>query len=265
MIEFLKSNISFVKDLSTILFAGTATIVAVLTYRRAKSTILQPIRSEAIKKQSELLVSFLAELKQNNNSIENWLNYLSLVELNVIHTLKDFGFVFSDDKNTITKAIENTASWIPCGSSNQLLDVEIVSTFADKPKSKEKLDVGKQRYENLKLGKIEIDKIYLTKEALRVLNTLSDFSNDPFMPKSVSEDISTLLKDININLTDILKEELETFMLGFAKSFFENNEAPKFNHVGVYNSFNHNRRHHRIIVDGIRGSIRKTLLIDEPW
>lgn len=265
MLEFLKNNIGFIKDLSTILFAGIVTIVAVLTYQRAKSTILQPIRTEAIKKQSELLTNFLAELKNNNNSIENWLNYVSLIELNVVHTLADFGFVFSRDENIKTKISEDTASWIPCGSSKQLMDVEIISTFADESKPKEPVDIGKQRYEGLKSGKVEIDKIYLTKEVQCVLKTLSNFCSDPFMPKSVSEDISTLLKDININLTDILKAELEDFILGFSESYFENNEAPKFNPVGVYNSFNHSRRHHRMLVDRIRNSIRKTLLIDEPW
>ena len=265
MFEFLKDNIAFIKDLSTILFAGTATIVAVLTYQRAKSTILQPIRSEAIRKQSELLTNFLADLKENNNSIENWLNYVSLVELNVVHALADFGFVFSQNEIIKTKILKNTSSWIPCGSSNQLMGVEIVPTFSDELTPKESTDIRKQRYETLKSGKVEIDKIYLTKETQSVLNTLSNFSNDPFMPKSVSEDINILLKDININLTEILKTELESFLLSFAESYFKNNEAPKFDPVGVYNSFNHSRRHHRMLVDRVRDNIRKTLLIDEPW
>ena len=60
MIDFIKENISWLKDLFTLLFVGTGTVVAILTYRRARATILQPIRTEVIKKQSEILSSVMS-------------------------------------------------------------------------------------------------------------------------------------------------------------------------------------------------------------
>ena len=46
-----------------IIFTLIATIIAVLTYKRAKSTVLQPIRNETIKKQAVLLEEILNFIK----------------------------------------------------------------------------------------------------------------------------------------------------------------------------------------------------------
>ena len=59
MMDYIKDNINWLKDLFTLIFAGTMTVVAILTYRRARATILQPIRTEVIKKQSEILSSLI--------------------------------------------------------------------------------------------------------------------------------------------------------------------------------------------------------------
>ena len=59
MIDFISTNIGWVKDSFTTIFAITGTVLAILTYRRARYTILQPIRNEVIKKQSELLTNLL--------------------------------------------------------------------------------------------------------------------------------------------------------------------------------------------------------------
>ena len=59
MIEYLKNNISWLKDLFTLIFAGTGTIVAILTYRRARATVLQPKRTEVTKVQTQILIDFL--------------------------------------------------------------------------------------------------------------------------------------------------------------------------------------------------------------
>lgn len=52
LIDGIKVHIGWIKDLVTSALAIAATIIAILTYRRARATILQPIRTEVIKKQS---------------------------------------------------------------------------------------------------------------------------------------------------------------------------------------------------------------------
>lgn len=265
MLEFIKGNINWIKDIATLIFAGTATIIGVLTYNRARATILQPIRSEVIKRQSELLSKLLLFLKENNQSFENGIDYVKVVQLNVLCSLRDYGFVFKGQEDLLKRLTQETVGWIPCGSSNVLHDVEIIGTFKSDMAENRPIDHGKEKYDNLKYKKIDIDKIYQTNTLVDVMNKLSEFSCDPFMPKSIQKTLGELLNDINYNLVITLKAEIEKFMLSFSEDYFKNGKAPEFNPIGVYNEFNHIRIHHRNIVVKLRKEIRKYLLIDEPW
>lgn len=265
MIDYIKENISWIKDLFTLLFVGTGTVVAILTYRRAKATILQPIRTEVIKKQSELLSKLLQTLSDNDQSFEVGLDYVSIVQINVILTLRDFGFVFKEQKELFEKIKDNISGWIPCGKTNILKDVEIIGAFTETPEKKKESDYGIEKYNNLKKGEIDIDKIYLTKEHLEFVKLISDFKSDPFMPISIQKIIIELFSDINNNLAIVLKNDLEVFMLDFSKGYFENGNAPHFNPAGIYNNFNHSRVHHRLTLEKLKNEIRKYLRIDEKW
>lgn len=265
MIDYLKENISWLKDLFTLLFVGTGTVVAILTYRRARATILQPIRTEVIKKQSEILSSLLQILKENNHSFENGLDYVNLVQANVLMTLKDYGFVFKENKEISDKLKNNLAGWTPCGKSNILKDVEIIGTFSEETDPKKTDEYGLEKFNNLKMQQIDIDKIYLTKSHSEFVKTTSEFRDDPFMPTTIQQTLKELSNDINSNLVIVLKSELEIFMLDFSKVYFEKNAAPHFDPVGVYNSFNHSRVHHRETFNKLRNEIRKYLRIDEGW
>lgn len=265
MLEFIKGNINWIKDIVTLIFAGTATIICVLTYRRARATILQPIRSEVIKKQSELLTRFLQFLKENNYSFENGIDYVKMVQINALCTLRDYGFIFKDQEDLLSKLNKEIAGWIPCGNSNVLNDVEIIGVFKSDTEECKSNNLGKEKYENLKCRKIDIDKIYQSNTLVDFIKKLSDFSNDPFMPRSIQKTLSELSNAINYNLTKVLKSEIEKFMLAFSEEYFKKGSAPKFDPVGVYNEFNHERIHHRTTVVKLRNEIRKYLLIDDPW
>lgn len=265
MIDYIKENISWIKDLFTLLFVGTGTIVAILTYSRARATILQPIRTEVIKKQSELLWKLLQTLSDNNQSFEFGLDYINSVQINVMLTLRDFGFVFKKQKELFEKIKDSIASWTPCGRTSILKDVEIIGAFTEVSEKKKESDYVVEKYNNLKKGEIDIDKIYLTKKYSEFVKLISDLQSDPFMPTSIQFTMSELLNDINNNLSIVLKGELEVFMIDFSKEYFEKGNAPHFDPVGVYNSFNHSRVHHRSTLEKLKNEIRKYLRIDEKW
>jgi hypothetical protein len=265
MIEFLKENISWIKDIFTLFFVGTGTVVAILTYRRARATILQPIRTEVIKKQSELLSKLLQTLSENNQSFEVGLDYVNLVQINVLLTLRDYGFVFKEHKELFEKVKDSIVGWTPCGRTNILKDVEIIGSFAEPTEKKKENKYGVEKFNNLKKGEIDIDKIYLTKRHTEFVKLISDFKGDPFMPTSIQQTLNELFNDINNNLAIVLKGELEIFMIDFSKVYFAENNAPHFDPVGVYNSYNHSRVHHRPTLDKLKNEIRKYLRIDEGW
>jgi len=265
MIEYIKENINWLKDLFALIFAFTATILAILTYRRARATVLQPIRTEVIKKQSEILSKLLQILKDNDHSFENGLDYVNLVPMNVMLILQEYGFVFSEHQKLMNKIQHELDGWIPCGSSNILKDVEIIGTFKSEEKNDSEKKRGLEKYESLKKGNIDIDKIYMTKNHREFVMLMAEFADDPFMPSSIQTTLKELLNDIRNNLSIILKSELEIFMLDFSKSYFEKKTAPKFNPLGNYNEFNHSRVHHSMIYKKLKLEIRKYLKIDEGW
>ena len=49
ILQFIKNNIAWVQSFLSIIFTFVATVVSILTYKRAKATVLQPIRNEVIK------------------------------------------------------------------------------------------------------------------------------------------------------------------------------------------------------------------------
>lgn len=267
VMKYIQENVSWLKDIFTLVFTATATVVAILTYRRARATVLQPIRSEVIKKQSELLSNFLQLLKEHDHSFEAGLDYTNLVQLNVMMVLDAYGFIFNSHKELMEKIGGEISCWIPCGSSNILKDVEIVSSFKEQPKESDvpNKSPGQEKFELLKVGVAEVDKIYLTKVHFEFSKKISEFGVDPFMPTSLQITLEELTNDINSNLTIILKHELEAFIIEFGRYYFANQSAPAFDPVGVFNEFNHARAHHRLTLDKLRKDIRKYLRIDESW
>ncbi|MBS9774830.1 MAG: hypothetical protein KGV59_06720 [Tenacibaculum sp.] len=265
MIKYLKENISWIKDVFTLFFVAVGTVITILTYRRARATILQPIRTEVIKKQSEILTKLLQILKEHNHSFEIGLDYVNLVQVNVFMILKDYGFVFKEHESMLEKTQGDLAGWIPCEKSNILKDVEIIGTFKESKPVKKESNYGLEKYTRLKKQEIDLDKIYLTKTHSEFARIITDFKNDPFMPTSIQLILTELTNDINNNLSIILKSELEIFMLDFGKTYFKENKAPNFNPIGIYNSFNHSRVHHRKTFEKLNIEIRKYLRIDEKW
>lgn len=265
MTEFIKENISWIKDILTLIFAGILTIIGILTYKRARATILQPIRTEVIKKQSELLSRLLEFLRGKNQHIESEIDYINLVQLNIFMNLKEYGYIFKDQRQLFQKFENEIIGWIPCGKSPILEDVEIIGTFDVNEKEADNFNIGKRKYEKLKNGEIEIEKIYQTKSHEIFITQLTDIAHNPFMPLSIRKTLDEFMLSIHFNLTFILKIELESFILKFSNEFLKSGVAPKFNPLGVYNEFNHKRKHHHKSLANLKEEIRKYLMIDESW
>jgi hypothetical protein len=263
----LEFSLSTIKDIFTIIIAITATIISIFAYRRARATVLQPIRSEVIKKQSQILSEILTFLPRD--TFDKNLDYIGIASVNAYLALKDYGFIFKG-QNEITENIDKKVSgWIFCGEDDVIKDVEIIGMFTKSQEKEEKIQegykLGKERFENVKKNIISIEKIFFTQEFYECFKKLSEYADNPFLPQNIQIVFKKLISDIQINLRLHLKNTLVKFIREFCQEYFGKSSYPNILPIGVYNEFNHNRIHHGTELNNLKSEIRKYLKIDDKW
>lgn len=262
----MKEYVTIIKDLFTIIFTGVATVLGIFTYVRAKATVLQPIRTEVVKKQSAMLSELLTIISQEEIFA---FDYIQIVSVNIYSVLIKYGFYFSNQKELEESISSKRCAMIPCGEDNILKDFTLLQPFdsiQDPEKAQRKnLELRKKEYEKAKKeGIIIIDSIITTNEHAAFVKKLNDFLVNPFMPSNIQESLTDLLHTVNVNLTVHLKRTLEEFTIEFFRRHSLEEKSP-FSVHGVWNEFNHKRFHHREQFDEIKKAIRNHLRIDERW
>ncbi len=256
--------ISNIKDIFTIIIAVTATVISIFAFHRARATVLQPIRSEVIKKQSQLLSEILSFLPRN--SLDDNIDYVGITFSNTYRVLKRYGFVIKDEIVT-DEGDKALVGWLFCGEEDVIRDVEIIGMFSENPKTKHKDENqgGKELFENAKKGIIEINRIYFTARYEQFVKKLSDYADNPFLPQNMRLILNKIISDIHTNLTIHLKNTLVKFLEEFCQYYFNSENYPNVSPLGVYNEFNHVRIHHKIELMNLKAEIRNYLKIDDKW
>ncbi len=262
----LIDNVTIIKDLCTTAFAGVAIYLAILTYNRAKATILQPVRTEVIKKQSGILSDLLAAIAQDE--IISF-DYVDIVSVNACSILLRYGFYFSNQEELEKEVAAKSFGVVHCGEDNILRHFTLYQPFDSEQtaqeRKKENFEQRKQEYEKAKKeGVIVVDTIIITPKHAQFLNKLRDFKANPFMPSNIQEKLKDLFHEININLKVHLKQTLEEFTAEFFKRD-ASSDSLSFSSLGLWNDFNHRRFPHREQFDEIKKAIREHLRIDERW
>ena len=218
---------------------------------------------KSLKSSPQLLADLLTFLSANEDSIEKALDYPKLASVNAYLLLSDLGFIFRDHQAIDSQARDDVQGWIYCGSLNVLRDVEVIQAFAS-PKT-DPQEVSRQRYQSAKSGKIEIEKIYITKEYNDFTRKWSEMRFNPFMPSPIQQSMERIAMQVLTNLSIFLKSALEQFLKEFFQRYTETNASLTFSSIGVFNAFNHNRIGHKTEVHRLKQEIRRYLRIDEKW
>ena len=259
----LDTVLTYIKDISTVVLAITATIISILTYNRAKATILQPIRNEVVKKQS-ILLSDLLELVSGD--IDKKIDYFNIVGSTLHLTLKLYGFVFKDEKDILDEIKKDVAGQIYCGKSETIRDTKVIGVFDNKnDKDDEEDDIGRTRYNELKDGIVNIEWIFITKDYKDFHDKIVDYSNNPFLPHNIQSILKDLLSDIENNLCIALRDAMSDSLKEFSDAYFNECKILPISSSGLYNDFNHRRINHKSNIDNVRISIRTHLKIDDKW
>lgn len=167
---FLQNNSSWIKDIFTIIFAATGTWIAILSYKRAKSTIFQPKRTEVAKIQTTILSDFLALFTSDGNSIDRAVDYSNIYKYNVDMALRDYDLADIDKiSEKYVEYEQNIDGWFQF-LENDIYDfIMVEGNIADydnlifDKNNKERQKLYKERAEK---GDVTIHRIFYTKNII---------------------------------------------------------------------------------------------------
>ncbi len=275
IIDYIKDNSNWIKDISTILFTATGTVIAILTYLRAKATILQPKRTEVIKKQTEILSDFLTLISENNNSIDSGLDYVNLLNYNVDLALREYGLIdIPKDSEKYKEFNGNIAGWIQF-LENDIYDFVFIEGSMEIYDNSifEKDNRLRQRFYEIqaKNNNIAIHRIFYTHRHIRFYKKLKDFWNNPFLTTEMHKIAYEIGKNIHLNIHYDLRVILQKLVEEYSKAILEN-KAPdeeilteKFRHETLFRVFEKERKHHDKDYESLKEIIQKHLMIDNKW
>lgn len=261
--QFLKDNIYWIKDLFTILFTFVGTVITILSYNRARYTILQPLRSEVVKKQTDFFIKLLTFFESKEFEYLSLGCYQELISVNCLISLDELGFKMKAHNEVMKTINEKIVGKLILPNSELLSDVELITTFKTK-KDENKQNLSKENYDKLKQGEFKLAYLSITKDYSDILESISNHRNNVLMPKDIKNKIDSIIEIDKYNVQEALVNEVENFVIEFSTIYFSSGDT-NFNLSGVWNKFNRQRKAQKNQVDDLKESIRKYLMIDLKW
>lgn len=254
--KWLWENISVIKEFFWIIFTLIATIIAILTYKRARFTLLQPMRSEVIKRQVDEMLQLLTiiEDKEFNNNVD----YINILLGNLEIKMNELSY--KDDKSE-TKLKYYKEMFIGTYMTKEMFDNNRyypVNPFFDSNNLKQVKE--KSDFELLQEGIVKIHGIKYTKKHFEYIERLQKYVNDPIIPTEIKQKIIKIIDAIHINVTVNIPQVLKTVILSFY-----NEEQDYINPMGVENVFNELMIKHDSQISELKQEIREYLKIDLKW
>lgn len=247
--EYLKLNLSWIKDFGTLIFTGTATILAILTYRRARATVLQPKRTEIIKIQTHTLIEFLKSFSNNGNNIDSSLDYITVFRFNFYLALWNADILdLENDSQAYQEMNELIGGWYISTDNNPSGLAQIRGNLDDYFALFEPNDKGRKK-----------PIVVLTKKSMEFINNIRNIANDPFMPREIIQMIDKIIENLYQNLFELIPSEMEK--LDFTS--LANEEAILV--TPYFESFEKSRNHHIEDYKKLQEKIRNYLNVDEKW
>lgn len=270
ILSWIELNISWVKDAAGVILTLVATVITVLTYRRARYTILQPLRSEVVKRQTDLLVELLGFLDGEEGNFYFEIDYMGIIACNAYQLLElcSFSLVDSTIGETINSEIggftflkssgEINSFVIPANPFHDINDEAEQEERLSQYKTKIKEQIAKHCLDDLEL-------LYLTKRHVKAITRIEKYINNPFMPQQIQYHLRNILELVNKNIKGPIFNELKWFIIKI-NSLKPNKENPiQITPQAMYNNF---LRYEISLTEELKkltNTIREYLLIDKKW
>lgn len=254
-------NLSVIRDTLWIILTLMATIIAVLTYHRARYTLLQPYKSEVIKRQTDLFIQVL-EMFKPSSYFHYYIDVsMETIDCNIFSIFADYGIEFEDNDNEMKNLLGGfiTLKEEAIDSFDEVYFEADENTIQEKSK-KDTID----RINRLMKGQLELDCFYLPKSYIKVLNEILDIINNPILPKDIQQKLIKIKEEFAYNITEVLRDVIFENMRIILQDFAATNKLKSISQHAIHNQFNHNDKkidQEPTINDLVRG-IREFLKID---
>lgn len=260
--QWIITNIVWVKDTFTVIFLILATVISIKTYIKAKKTILQPLRTEVVKRQADLLSTLIKDLGINSGELLFKIDYHGIAELNILKYLSEMGCEYRSHEKILEYVKKHTAgSLIVCGDTDELKEINVVIGLEKEGDVFEPDDKQEKAYK----GNFKLELLYITPIYQDFLMNLNNYINSPFIPQKIQEELGQLRKDVEYNLHVVMKQSFEELI----NKMFLNMKEGKFDEwlkpAGLINHFLIKSKDHKNYSIKIISLIREFLKIDDDW
>lgn len=247
-------NTEAINNIVTAICTIVATIVAILTYRKAKSTIFQ---SEVAKHQTTLIMDILNLFMLNSNMPFMHQIYDNIVMCNIYEHSKEYGIPLvplADDEQEQTEIVKEMEE---LRAGYEILDMSNIKPFDNL--FQPELNFLRTVEKNQKLD-FHFDVVFLTKDFFNLLKALKNYISNPFLPKALKEPLECLVADIEHNITNPMARVLERNL----QILLDENENREFWHQAVFNEFLHqsDRIDHTPLINSLIEKMRNYLKIE---
>lgn len=252
IIVFIKENF---KDIFNVLFWLFTGILAFLTYKNAKKTLFNPIRSETVKYQMKIITEFIDKHAKEIYDIDNIIDYPNLIKLNfdthyILNISKD-NFEENDYNKSILKFCEDNL-----GGAFELRNINnemfLQKTLGDFDELKLYLETENIKNKEIKYNHLHPQRIYITKNFYSFYEDLISIKDNPFTPLELQKVLEVFYSNINYNININYK---------LLNKYLNSSEDKKYQEV--YNEFASLKRDHKIDIKLIRESITEFFKVNK--
>lgn len=204
------------KDVVQIVFWLLAGVLAVLTYRQARRTVLQPIRTEVFKEQlkvmSEVMSLFVGK---SEIPLRGDFDFYALFNANACYLLDSYAASSFDKKFDPDERLYN--------STDCPIKIHTIESIARTSSSQEGVDrqQGSAVYSKVYVGDWslhKVDRLYLNKQCCEMTQKITQLLENPLLPSRMVELLSEYLKIVGNNqsiLMRLLEQEAKNLPVKF--------------------------------------------------
>lgn len=244
------------KDFLNVLFWIFTGFIAYYTFKNAKKTLFNPVRSEMVKYQLKNITDFIDKHTAKGYTFDAAIDYYHILKLNIecnyilrIITNEQIydNHVFSEtDENILKFCKENIVAVFYIKMENNTKIFEVLNANFDTVKSFYSYSLQDLKDDNSFIGVV-----YLTKRSYDFYTDLINLETNPFIPNQIKLEIKNTVKNINQNFIKIEKVLSENL-----------SSSNELNYKPIYDQFEIDKLYHSDDLQNLRESISTYFKVD---